>query len=376
MSSNEITIISIDDSTTNSPVHDVRSKPKDRIHSIFSKAMCGVVITFVSLCVFGHLKWASNNSYVTIDEDHDMVSRSRRLQVEDLTGFKDNWSPLEAHDRPVFWHIPKSGGSSVKNYLGSCYGKVLASEAGIQGDHDHDTRLKIVRSKGNNRFVNVDTTTTEGIRRALEMGFATSRLADVTVSPLLHEVESLFSRQNPGRVFAIFRDPIDRAISMFSYLQYAEWEPTFDEQFRTMTLDDYARSELIEDNMLTRILVNKKRGPLSDSDVTAAADVIRRKILVGLMSNIDASLDRFERFFEWQFHDTVVQEACRKNVLTLGGNANKKKTEKPQPGSPTYEALAAKNQYDLRLYSYIQKLFTEQECFVQQKPSNYRLLPA
>ena len=27
-----------------------------------------------------------------------------------------------------------------------------------------------------------------------------------------------------GRVFGIFREPIDRAVSMFHYLQYATWE--------------------------------------------------------------------------------------------------------------------------------------------------------
>lgn len=57
-----------------------------------------------------------------------------------LSGYKDVWDwKMQPTDLPVFWHIPKSGGSTVKDIMGSCHRFVMASEAGIRAGHDNDT---------------------------------------------------------------------------------------------------------------------------------------------------------------------------------------------------------------------------------------------
>ncbi len=55
------------------------------------------------------------------------------------------------------------------------------------------------------------------------MGFADSGLGDAVVTPFIYESNELFTQTAQGRLFCVFRHPIDRAISLFYYLQVAEW---------------------------------------------------------------------------------------------------------------------------------------------------------
>lgn len=54
-------------------------------------------------------------------------------------------------------------------------------------------------------YVNVDTTTGEGIQRASQLGLARSHLANIIISPHFHDLASqIFSPSSPGRMFALF----------------------------------------------------------------------------------------------------------------------------------------------------------------------------
>ncbi len=56
-----------------------------------------------------------------------------------LSGYKDTWDPHEETDTPVFWHVPKAGGSTVKDIMGTCHRMTMASEAGIAEGHGEET---------------------------------------------------------------------------------------------------------------------------------------------------------------------------------------------------------------------------------------------
>jgi hypothetical protein len=106
----------------------------------------------------------------------------------------------------------------------------MATEFGITDGHDQDTEIAVVYPKApggvtddRSPFVNVDVSTVAGIERAAKMGFADAGLAGCVVSPFLYEANSLFTPTAKGRLFAVFRDPVDRAISMFYYIQVATW---------------------------------------------------------------------------------------------------------------------------------------------------------
>jgi hypothetical protein len=74
-------------------------------------------------------------------------------------------------------------------------------------------------------YLNVDTTSEKGIQRAHAMGFHTRKsLVQFVLSPLLKPAtEFLFSDENKGSIFTFLRHPVERAASLFYYLQNATW---------------------------------------------------------------------------------------------------------------------------------------------------------
>jgi hypothetical protein len=141
----------------------------------------------------------------------------------------------------------------------------------------------------------------------------------------------------------VFRHPIERAISLFHYLQVAHWEPTYDPALKDWTLDQYATSSKIENNWLTRQLSDTPDGDLTQDHVTLALEIIRRKFSVGIMTEMKATTTRFEQFFCWKyFINPENQENCRGKLLTGRSNSNtKKKIDLPIEGSETWNLLAA-----------------------------------
>jgi hypothetical protein len=91
-------------------------------------------------------------------------------------------TPNTEIETPLFWHIPKSGGTTAKR-LYQCMGRTLAHRVG--GDprfgHDKDTEIKVFEPHGGKdwKVVNVDTTIRSGIVKAGRMGLVQSGMADL-----------------------------------------------------------------------------------------------------------------------------------------------------------------------------------------------------
>jgi len=315
--------------------------------------------------------------------DTDMSKREEKIPLKELGNFKDLWDPYEVTDVPIFWHIPKAGGSTIKDVVGSCHRFTMATEFGVTDGHDKDTKIAVVYPKApgdadgdRSPFVNVDTTTVAGIQRAKTMGFADSGLADCVVTPFVYEANDLFTSTAEGRLFSVFRHPIDRAVSMFYYIQVATWEPTYKPELQSWTLEQYAQSDVVENNWMTRLLSNTLAGDLSEEHLQTAMEVVRRKFLVGIMKKLEESMTRFEKFFRWKYHvNPTNQESCRNRLINGGSNTNKKnKKQKPKPGDPVWDMLLAQNVYDMQLYEYIETLFDEQDAFVAGYPDDFRLV--
>jgi hypothetical protein len=105
--------------------------------------------------------------------------------------------------------------------------------------------------KGGVKYVNVDTTHPAGLRHARENGLASSGLADVVTSHLFTGSLQLFTDEVKGKAFTIFRHPIERAVSMFYYLgsEQAKHEKTYDPALKTMTIEEFSKSNKIEDKL-------------------------------------------------------------------------------------------------------------------------------
>lgn len=147
-------------------------------------------------------------------------------------------------DTPFFWHIPRSGGVVVKTLLSHCLRMTLAAEVGELEGHDKDEELKVVTLFDHN-YTNVNIATPEGIERAQSLGLVPSHIADALVSAHVDLIPTLYNSNDLARGFVMFRHPIDRAASMYYFLKEMG-----NERLKDMTLDDYAKSDMIENNWI------------------------------------------------------------------------------------------------------------------------------
>jgi len=107
--------------------------------------------------------------------------------------------PLQQNDIPFFFHVPRSGGSTMKDIMGSCFGMVMASDVGARDGHKYDKTLQVIEDSEGSKFVNVDTTTAVGIHRAKSLNLVESGLADVIVTQHLHPAATMFNENQRGR---------------------------------------------------------------------------------------------------------------------------------------------------------------------------------
>lgn len=226
-------------------------------------------------------------------------------------------------------------------------------------------------------YVNVDTTTLQGITKAKQLGLVSSGLANVILVRDIFQANIIFDPTHRGRIFAMFCHPVERAFNYYNdRKQAAATDPNYNAEISSMTLEQFANSPYMEHDWLTRYLSNQKEGPLSQVNLNQAMDIVRRKILVGLLDKRELSMARFEKYFNWKYKiQPDVQESCRKRYLGMT-TVKSRRDEKLLPGTLSYELLASFNKFDIQLYNYIEILFEEQADFTKSYPDGYRLVDA
>ena len=121
----------------------------------------------------------------------------------------------------------------------------------------------------------VDVSILQGIQQAQSLHLLQSHIPQLIFTPLFEEsTQHLFDEENQGILFAMFRHPVERVISLFYYLQQATWEPTYNPALKIMTLLEFANSPLVEANFVLRSLVNKFTGPVSPYDLSQAKEIL------------------------------------------------------------------------------------------------------
>lgn len=248
-------------------------------------------------------------------------------------------------------------------YLTICLDLVVASQ---KGANFYEPDLHII-SQGDTRFVNVDVTTTPGIECAGRQGLVQSGIVDFIASgKLLEAAEHIYNQEHRGRLFSVFRHPIERMVSMKEYLAKAKWERLYDPELANMTMAEYIKDKNPMNNPITRQLVNKQSKHISllPEDLTLAKEILRRKCIVGLVDRLEESMLRFQRYFGWKTKDykwdgkEISHSQCKHQYLIYGRNRNPH--EELEPGSAVWVLVQKFNEYDVSLYGYIVELFHQQ----------------
>ena len=269
-------------------------------------------------------------------------------------------------DVPLFFHVPRSGGATLLEIMGTCVGLILSSDMGARDGHDTDPSLQVVETPLGS-YVNVDTYTESGLQRAVSLDLLGSGMVDVVSTNIPVAATMLFqNRPNfRGRMFVFLRDPVERAASVFFDRQKT------DQYLAGMSLETYASSneDLDEFNYLVKMLVNKPghtTATLTEEDLDTAKEVLRRKTLIGLLGKKGDSLLRFEQYFGWKY-DSAEDKTCAEKVLHWEWK-NKGPDRGPvAKGSKLYQDLAERNAFDVELYAYAVRLFDEQGAVLKNQ---------
>ena len=310
----------------------------------------------------------NNNSY-----DVSYLSHHSTLLPWAENNLVDIHDPAQAEDAtPIFWHIPKAGGTTAKQ-LYQCMGKTLTIRIGIDPRHGHDKTDELVVFPPVNgkdwNTVNVDTTIRQGILHARKMGLVQSHLADLifTMEPSFAG-EQLFDPQNKGLVMALFRNPVERLVSKFYYLQTATWERTYRPEWKDMSIVEWAAQPSEDENFMVRKLSNKKFSEeVTEIDLILAKEFLRQRVIVGLMGEMEESFRRFNIAMGVDTNEERNRKCVNEFFGEKGDDAgvkNSNKHAKIVKGSPEWRALAQKNRLDMILYAYAEKLFDEQKAII------------
>jgi len=315
---------------------------------------------------------SKDNSGSDLKKDKKKKKHKSKLSIPDaLTNLSDLNVPYDAEtETPYFWDVHFAGETIAERVFSKCLGLAQAAEHGLQQPDFTEDELAIFDLDGD-KFVNVDLSVDVGIDRAARLDLAGSRLADVIISPDLPQAAKVFTDRNKGRMFAIFRHPVDRAVSMYYYLSTATWDPMYNPKLKEMNLQEYAKSSSVENNWLTRFLVGKKSGALGPEHMVVAKKIVRNKILVGLYTDMETSLSRFDQYFGWTNHarekaggfrarEEAVEQAnkCRSAFVEAGDNRHNHPSV--EPNSKEWNLIVRQNKYDMELYDYIKQLYKTQ----------------
>mmetsp|Transcript_20777 Transcript_20777/g.30755 ORF Transcript_20777/g.30755 Transcript_20777/m.30755 type:complete len:624 (+) Transcript_20777:99-1970(+) len=295
---------------------------------------------------------APADSLAAIDEEEEKLKAVLSLDVQ--SGLSGVYSKDPSHhDLPFLWYIPRSGGGMIKNILSNCKDLVVASEVGASVAKKD--QLSVIEVAGH-KYVNVDTTTEAGIEDAKAKGLAASGLAELVVSPRLQEAAGLFGPSKQGRAFTLIRHPVERAVSMFFFLKKHKVPAV-----ASLELEDYCRSQHVENNWMVRILSGSMTGEVGDDHLEIAKKVLREKVIIGLLEQKEESLRRFEHHFGWRYtENNQKQTSCRTRILVGDYRSNESAKHKIKEGSQAWSLLMWQNRLDMKLYKYAKALYLQQ----------------
>jgi len=290
-------------------------------------------------------------------------------------------------DIPLFWHVHKSGGSSMKHIF-TCLKKVQTrrmNDPNICTDKEPNLRvchLPFGTENLGSRVINADISSIDGIQRAMELDITTDgkiyNLPNCTSANCVEEefivdtsriydALKIFTPKRRARLFMLWRHPVERALSKYFYIKVATWERNYKPQVANMSPIEYAQSNLCYNNWITRRLVNKMEGDLTSEDLEFAKEILKHKTLILLLEDMQGAVERLRYFFRWNIEPlNDEQQHCLKQfTYEKPINVNAQKGE-VKIGGKEWEVIKLKNLMDLALMDYARELYKVQGQMIFQ----------
>jgi len=285
--------------------------------------------------------------------------------------------PVQPSDRGLMWMIPRTGGTYLKELMHTCL-YTNNFDNGMTGQRSRVEYEDIQRGSPSHANIGHGTPPSEAglqaARDSINLGlFRTNdsinngdeSYVHVFNSFFLYEAASIFDSDNHGgRVFALFRHPIERQVSLYHRVKDARWQGTHHPEIAQMSLMEYVTSPLVNSNWMVRYLTNKRSGMITKWDLADAKQVIMEKVLVLLSDRMDDSIDRLAKYMDWNKREDY--DECIKSFDDAG---TKSMQDYPDviEGSDEWKELEKLNIFDLELYEYIKGLFEMQGTMLENK---------
>lgn len=141
-----------------------------------------------------------------------------------------------------------------------------------------------------------------------------------------------------------------------------------------MSLVEYAKSSMIEDNYMVRVLTNTtKERSITQNHLEVAKEIIGRKCLVGFLDRMSEAMEHFAKFFRWEevksidtLHgqmeskerDAESKWECLRNATAHGANRHAY-ARLTDPASEAWLLLQGKDIYDLQLYEFARAMYAK-----------------
>lgn len=229
-------------------------------------------------------------------------------------------------------------------------------------------KLETLRTKFGT-YVNVDLSKPEGIKHAHDLYLLYQPPSKLRVNgiatPLLHEVANqlLDASINRGKIYMMIPNPQDYIYSIYAFLQSGAWltkveTVTNPNPYETMSFQDYCKENRPEFNLLAKSLTGKFDEALTFADLEIAKQLLRQKVLVGLVENRETSLARFQSHFGASLLQPSTHECAR---APLNWPPATTTSQNSIPPSDLEQGIKNCCQLDLTLYHYAKQLFVDQE---------------
>jgi hypothetical protein len=263
---------------------------------------------------------------------------------------------------PYFWHIHKSGGSSMKHIM-TCLERTQTRRMTIPECNDQEPDLKVCQLEWGS-VVNADASSPDGIERIIRLKLVERNFDKLVLdTSRVYEALSILTPQHKGRLFMVLRDPVERAISKFYYTKVATWERNYKPEVQNMTMLEYASSHHCYNDWVTRRLIDTMVGDLEARDLALAKEILRQKALILLTSKMSEAGERLIKYFGWGA--TPYQHSCiRKFAVEEPINTNPHPV--PSRDSAEWSAIRDRNKYDVELYEYAQQLYNHQSALLEE----------
>jgi len=257
-------------------------------------------------------------------------------------------STMKNSDLVFFWHIPKASGSTMKHIMNICFGLKRAEK----------TEKKASMTFSRPHILNMDTSSPEGLSFAFANQLVNSNTVDVIVSNYFLSGSALFTDKHMGKTFTIFRHPTEIASSLFHYRKKAMWERSFRDDWKHITFHSYVIGEHYMDNWSVRQLTGTMPWvELNESHLERAKSIVKRKIFVGILSEMDETMRQFKAHFKWE---DKTPNCSNEQLHSNAANKNDHPEMQGGRGGMTWNVLAEKDKWDFSLYHYALELFAMQ----------------